>query len=371
MPFGQSPHDKRISDLVYDGIIRPALKKAGVYPVRIDRDHRTDDLIQPAVLNKLNSAPVVVADVSWNNPNVVFELGYRKALGKSFVILSMTPDDAAWWLKGYPMIDATLPNATARITKAVKQAVSQSSQVCELRAQLIQISNELGELSEGNPFIDRVAAWRVGRAKTEVNQINERSISYKAQSSTDYVGYNFSALMKILRPGETYYTVSRINFWSDKGVEESPFLEENKHAANRDVSINRVIIVDRHELKNNLSAKSGTIYDVLKRHLVEKVSSDKCMKNMTIKVLPVDNVDVEIKRYGHFGLLTSTAEQDLENAFALLVSPIRGESLLEGIELHFTEGRCRDDHVVQSVINKLRLALHHSNARDIREIIET
>jgi nucleoside 2-deoxyribosyltransferase len=80
-PF-DDPYDKR-----YDDTIAPAIEEAGLDPYRVDRDPRVVIPIEQ-IVEGIRSCQACVADISTDNPNVWFELGYALACGKSVVLLA-------------------------------------------------------------------------------------------------------------------------------------------------------------------------------------------------------------------------------------------------------------------------------------------
>lgn len=81
MPYGRRPvEDVELDfDTVYDRLIAPAARAAGFEPVRSDRD-QASGVILPRMFERLWSAELVIADISYQNPNVYYELGLRHAL---------------------------------------------------------------------------------------------------------------------------------------------------------------------------------------------------------------------------------------------------------------------------------------------------
>jgi hypothetical protein len=80
------------SDSVYDMIKRVA---AGLEIVPSLKVERADEIKRPGritdqIMNAINNADVLIAEVSDQNPNVMFELGYAYAFGK--VVILMTQD---------------------------------------------------------------------------------------------------------------------------------------------------------------------------------------------------------------------------------------------------------------------------------------
>jgi len=63
---------------VYEHIIKPACKKAGLRPVRADEVQVTNYIVID-ILKKILDADMVICDLSSKNPNVLYELGIRQA----------------------------------------------------------------------------------------------------------------------------------------------------------------------------------------------------------------------------------------------------------------------------------------------------
>jgi hypothetical protein len=85
MPFAAEFAD------VWKGGIQMAAKAAGFTPIRVDMINRstniTDDIVEA-----IDKCRLVIVDVTKNNPNVMFELGYAMAKAKKSVIISQSAD---------------------------------------------------------------------------------------------------------------------------------------------------------------------------------------------------------------------------------------------------------------------------------------
>ena len=81
MPYGRRPvEDCEIDfDVVFDQFICPAARMAGFEVVRSDREVASG-VIMPRLFSSIYNADLVVADVTYQNPNVYYELGVRHAL---------------------------------------------------------------------------------------------------------------------------------------------------------------------------------------------------------------------------------------------------------------------------------------------------
>src|SRR5437763_2171633 len=98
MPYGKGS-GRYTYDSIYENVIEPAVKQAfkdGATCVRIKDEHLQGEL-RPSILKRLEDADIVIADLTANNPNVLFELGYRWAQGKTVVILTRDSDLKGFW----------------------------------------------------------------------------------------------------------------------------------------------------------------------------------------------------------------------------------------------------------------------------------
>ncbi|MEX2416308.1 MAG: hypothetical protein WD424_09205 [Paenibacillaceae bacterium] len=80
-PFDGGAFDKR-----YEDILVPAISEAGLDPYRVDRDPNVGIPIED-IQNGIKNADVVLAEISLDNPNVWFELGYAIASRKEVVLI--------------------------------------------------------------------------------------------------------------------------------------------------------------------------------------------------------------------------------------------------------------------------------------------
>ncbi len=81
MPFGKKPDATGVIidfDAVYKELIAPAIKEAGLEPIRADEE-MAGGIIQRPMFERLILCPFAVADLTTANANVFYELGVRHA----------------------------------------------------------------------------------------------------------------------------------------------------------------------------------------------------------------------------------------------------------------------------------------------------
>jgi hypothetical protein len=84
-PFDKGPYDKRYSELLV-----PAITDAGLTPYRVDQDPGVAIPIDD-IEKGIREAEVCLADITTNNPNVWYEVGFAMACGKPVVLICAEP----------------------------------------------------------------------------------------------------------------------------------------------------------------------------------------------------------------------------------------------------------------------------------------
>lgn len=72
------------SDLTFDYIIKPVVKKFGYKPIRADHI-KESGMITTQIIEQLIESPLVIADLTNSNPNVFYELAIRHIAQKPYI----------------------------------------------------------------------------------------------------------------------------------------------------------------------------------------------------------------------------------------------------------------------------------------------
>lgn len=90
-------------DSIYRDHAIKALKEEGFSIERADEIFGTQPIIED-IWEGINSASIIVADVTGRNPNVMYEIGMAHTVGKPVVIIAQNMDDVPFDLKQYRCI---------------------------------------------------------------------------------------------------------------------------------------------------------------------------------------------------------------------------------------------------------------------------
>lgn len=77
----------------YEKVYKPAVEKAGLTPIRADNELFGTGKIIDQIWTGINSAKVLIAELTDRNPNVFYELGLAHALQKPVVLISSNEKD--------------------------------------------------------------------------------------------------------------------------------------------------------------------------------------------------------------------------------------------------------------------------------------
>src|SRR5919106_1440190 len=80
-PFDAGKFDKR-----FEQVFKPAVEAAGLEAYRVDQDPKVEIPID-AIEEGIRSAAICLADITTDNPNVWYELGYAFAAGRPVVMV--------------------------------------------------------------------------------------------------------------------------------------------------------------------------------------------------------------------------------------------------------------------------------------------
>jgi hypothetical protein len=109
----------------YEKIYKPAIEKTGLKPVRADSEIFGAGKIMDQIWGGINTAKVLVAELTTRNPNVFYELGLAHALKKPVVLVSSNEADVPFDLKHIRVIvyDTTDPFWGTKLLEKVAENI--------------------------------------------------------------------------------------------------------------------------------------------------------------------------------------------------------------------------------------------------------
>lgn len=139
-----TPTRKRSDDLL-KFIITPACEAFNYEVIRVDKTN-TIDKIDNSIIEYLNNSDLVIADLTEENPNAFFELGYRLALGKPVIQMALEETKLPFDIS----TTRTIFYATNDLEKAdrAKESLRATIEAIENRQEALSLAKEESDSSE-------------------------------------------------------------------------------------------------------------------------------------------------------------------------------------------------------------------------------
>ena len=144
---------RRRSDQVYNHIVSPALAERDYKPLRADK-MAEPGLITSQIIQQVVESPLVIADLSEQNPNVFYELAIRHATGKPYIQLIRKGEQIPFDVAGTRTIvfDTTDPDSVLNARCEIVDQIDSIEKKKDKIESPLSISLDLQQLKErGNP----------------------------------------------------------------------------------------------------------------------------------------------------------------------------------------------------------------------------
>jgi nucleoside 2-deoxyribosyltransferase len=126
---------RRESESIYWTLIRPATENVGLVPLRADQIF-TPGSIMEQIRAAIRESRVCIADVTNDNPNVLYELGLAEAFGKPVILIAQTGSQRPFDIAGnrYIAFDPTDPRKSIDEVTAALRSQLERNKIDEAQA---------------------------------------------------------------------------------------------------------------------------------------------------------------------------------------------------------------------------------------------
>lgn len=133
-PIGEETSEQRLhSDLFLNQIVEPALQEFNLKVVRADSINQAG-LITKQIIEHLRTAKLVVADLSFHNPNVFYELAYRHTLNLPTIHIIRKADNIPFDINDFRTIvidDTSIYTLVPQLETFRRQIATQAKNLLE------------------------------------------------------------------------------------------------------------------------------------------------------------------------------------------------------------------------------------------------
>ena len=175
---------------VYEEILYPAICDAGLHPVRSDNLVSSAGVISEQILELIQKARLVIADITGANPNVMIEVGLALALKKNLILISQDttfPSDLrAHRINPYDMSEEGKRRLYTELTDLLKSTVYPSQ--LYLRNMLYHYPHNITYVLHGraskehissvSPQVDKSYLQRLNKSSSATSGIVKLAVAY-------------------------------------------------------------------------------------------------------------------------------------------------------------------------------------------------
>jgi nucleoside 2-deoxyribosyltransferase len=140
-PFDGGTFDKR-----YEDVIGPAIRAAGIEAYRVDQDPRVSIPIQE-IERGIRESQVCLAEITTDNPNVWFELGYAIACGREVVLVCSEERTTKFPFDVQHRLIITYKTASKSDFEKLGRQITERLTACLEKAETLSMVSEMSKLT--------------------------------------------------------------------------------------------------------------------------------------------------------------------------------------------------------------------------------
>jgi hypothetical protein len=174
------------------------------------------------------------------------------------------------------------------------------------------------------------------KAIEKVKGITHDHLQLHAFDSRDYIAFAFKAYIEHLIPGDNYFAISTMGFFSKNKISGGirGYFEYNKRVCAKGVNIKRIIFADSKRI--NYKGKDGDYFELIAE--IENCNNElKNIKGKGVfqnKVTVVDDYNKILNRVKGFGLIQRGSEYIL-----ILPENVKSKGDKPKIQIYFSNGK--------------------------------
>ncbi|HBG85035.1 MAG TPA: nucleoside 2-deoxyribosyltransferase [Erysipelotrichaceae bacterium] len=203
-PVGEEKSEIRANaDKLLKHIINPVCQSCGFSVERVDQINDSDSITQ-TIIDKLLSADLVIADISGHNPNVFYEMGYRKCTGKPIIHLKSKGENLPFDVNTIRTFEYDLTDLDS--VDAIKERLQQT--ISAISFETVDELEENANSKNDNTFSGLLPILyqiqdSISDLKTEISRKDNETLQTIMQTSLNNAAKAESAdeiMMKVLLP---------------------------------------------------------------------------------------------------------------------------------------------------------------------------
>lgn len=241
----------------------------------------------------------------------------------------------------------------------VRNRVLRDRHSYQINEKLNEYQSVVDKLDEKDKYYELITSkWRIEVELNKLDKINGGEWTIKALKTYEYLRYVFGKLLSLLKEGDTYTTLSNLDFWSKHRYGDTDFIAMNVIAAELGVQINRIIVIDSDIFKNPSmhNFEINTLKEVVNEFKNRFIPNTKAYQNTQNYFYLSDNYIDDIRPPYPFAIISNNK---FKSKMAVLPSIIKDENnpnidikfLNKSTEMDFNINQARFDRLMNTSSN--------------------
>lgn len=217
----------------------------GVEAVRADESRNVIRKIRSGIFSKIRDADLVIAEISSGSPNVLYEVGWAHAMGKSTLLFAKKDAEIPFDINDYLVLryDPNLKPELLRKYLAMEfdKYLDTALKSVNLKQPLVEMLGSVDEVAPRDDLFTHLLGWSIERFAQEARKWTSDTIHVGAAEAIEK-GMRIFQLLQ--HGGFATYLVPLNPFWTT----ETQYLQSCREASRvRGAKIQRVFILPNHE----------------------------------------------------------------------------------------------------------------------------
>lgn len=276
------PFDQELNNVNY--VITQYGQNKGYEVWRADRNQVTVEIFSH-IVGKIAESDVIIADVTYANPNVFLEIGYSWAIGKEVLLIAESLDNLPFDVRGhsiFPYNDrASATSIETALAKHIDASVEKALSKSHLTFEVLQIAKQIAKAEDKGNIYYKILESQIRRISNEVDlwlrgsmEVNRDVLISKGMEIFDTL--NKGGFATFLAPLEGYWE------------ENNDYVIKSREVARderRNLRMERVYILN-------------TISSITSRHLLKSIKDDEASNIVTYVVFKDELGEDSIRDFG-------------------------------------------------------------------------
>ena len=207
--FVMQPFDGANFDKLYAEVFAPAVKDAGLDPYRVDQDPKVSIPIQD-IERGIRQSQICLAEITLDNPNVWFELGFAIACGKEVVLICSDARSAKFPFDVQHRTIIRYSTGTPSDFDKLKAAITQKVKAYFEKSEYLQKVSEIPQLASDQGGLSQHELIAIAAVAQNIEHDDDHASAWQVKQDMEANGFTKVATtiaLKLLTQGE--YLLSR------------------------------------------------------------------------------------------------------------------------------------------------------------------